>query len=188
MHIAVSSMRTSTVPGHPRPSPLVQPILRPPLPAETPILIEIAVSTGLFTLDEAEGLLGGVLRSLHAGELGAEHHVRVWSPSPDAAPAGWTYFSPDTFAPGVWNLWWIGVAPSHHGAGGGDALLSAAEAAVTAAGARLLVIETSALPPLARARAFYERRGYLNCGQVPDFYGAGDDKIIFARPMVAAVG
>jgi hypothetical protein len=50
-------------------------------------------------------------------------------------------------------------------------------------GGRLLIIETSALPPTARARRVYERRGFSAWGRVPDFYGDGDDKMIYAARM-----
>ena len=85
----------------------------------------------------------------------------------------------------VWNLWWIGVTPDRQGEGGGVALLHRAEADARAAGARLLVVETSALEPLARTREFYRRQGYQQCGTVPDFYAPGDGKVIFAKSLVA---
>lgn len=61
--------------------------------------------------------------------------------------------------------------------------MDAVEREVRARGGRLLIIETSALPPTARARRFYERRGYAACGRIPDFYGDGDDKVIYAARM-----
>jgi ribosomal protein S18 acetylase RimI-like enzyme len=111
--------------------------------------------------------------------------VSVWSEAAASSPLGWTYYAPDDHAPSVWNLWWIGVAPALHGTGIGRALMGAIERSVQAAGGRLLVIETSALPALARTRRFYERLGYARCGEVPDFYSDGDGKVIFARRVVA---
>ncbi len=81
--------------------------------------------------------------------------------------------------------WWIGVDPANQGRGGGDALNDAVEAAVIAAAGRVLVIDTSALPPLARARTFYTKRRYAECERVSDFYGVGDDKVIFAKRISA---
>ncbi len=156
-------------------------MLRFPLPAETRVLLSIATETGLFAPEEAATLLGGVLDAFHAGQLGEGHVVQLWTPDREHAPVGWVYFAPDSHAEGVWNLWWIGVSPPHHGRGAGQALLDAVESAVASASGRLLVIETSALPSLARARAFYRKRGYAECGRVPDFYGVGDDKVIFAK-------
>ncbi len=46
------------------------------------------------------------------------------------------------------------------GQGVGEALLAHAELRAVTAGARLLIVETSALPALARARRFYGKHGY----------------------------
>ena len=164
----------------------VQGMLRPPLAFETPALVALAVSTELFQPHEAQALLGETLDAFHAGQLGEGHSVGVWDEGQDRTALGWTYFAPDAHADGVWNVWWIGVAPSHHGRGVGRALLGAVEARVQAAGGRLLVIETSALPALARTRRFYERCGYAVCGRVPDFYADGDAKVIFAKRVTSA--
>lgn len=160
-------------------------MIRAVRPTDTPALLDLACATGLFQPADAQALLGGVLDALHAGQLGAGHAALLWAPHDEAPAGGWVYFAPDAHADGVWNLWWIGVRPEHHGHGGGAALLDAVEAAVTEQGARVLIIETSALPPLARARRFYAQRGYTECGRVPHFYGVGDDKIIFARTLSA---
>lgn len=160
-------------------------MLRTVRPVDTPALLSIACATGLFEPAEASALLGGVLDALHAEQLGPGHAAQLWAPTDASAPAGWVYYAPDAHADGVWNLWWIGVRPEDHGCGGGDSLLDAVEAAVIAEAGRVLVVETSALPLLARARAFYAKRGYVECGRVPDFYSVGDDKIIFAKRMGA---
>ena len=156
---------------------------RPASPTDTPALLDLAVATGLFQPSEAETLLGAVLTALHAGELGDGHAVLVSAPAAADPPQGWVYFGPDSHSDGVWNLWWIGVAPTAQGRGIGDALLRAVEGAVQAASGRVLVIETSALPQLAQTRAFYTRRAYVECGRIPDFYASGDDKVIFTKRL-----
>lgn len=159
-------------------------MLRLPLPSDTAALLEVAVATGLFLPAEAEVLLGEVLASYHRGALGADAHVLVWAKGSGEPVEGWTYFAADAHAAGVWNVWWIGAMPARHGHGVGQALLQAAEAHARHAGGRLVIIETSALEGTARARAFYEREGYTECGRVPDFYGEGDAKVVFVKRIV----
>lgn len=155
--------------------------ITPVHPTDQNALIQLAVATGLFTEAEATDLLGGVLAAHWAGELPPGHQVAACRADLASAPLGWCYFAPDDHADGVWNLWWVGVAPAHHGTGVGARLLDHVEAAVKAAGGRLLIIETSDGDGLARARRFYQGRGYRPCGCIPDFYAEGEAKLVFAR-------
>lgn len=148
-------------------------------------LLTVATRTELFSSEDAEGLLGGVLDGLAAGALAEGSIACASRPAAQAPVNGWTYLAPDDHAAGVWNLWWLGVDPDAHGSGAATALLRRAEAHALERGARLMIIETSSLDAQARARRFYAREGYAIVGQVPDFYGAGDDKIIFWRRLAS---
>src|SRR5512135_304767 len=105
-------------------------------------LLAIATRTGLFSAEDAEGLLGGVLDALAAETLAEGSVALTCRVTPDAAASGWTYLAPDDHAGGVWNLWWLGVNPDAHGSGVATALLRHAEAHARARGARLMIIGT----------------------------------------------
>ncbi|MFO0950195.1 MAG: GNAT family N-acetyltransferase [Isosphaeraceae bacterium] len=163
-------------------------MIRPAVEEETPALVALGEATGIFGPGEAEGLLGGVLNALHAGQLGQGHQAHVWVESPGATPAGWVYFAPTPNAEGIWDLWWIGAAPARQGQGVGSELLGFVEDHAREAGGRLLLIETSSQPALEPTRRFYARRGYVECGRVPDFYGEGDAKVIFVKRLRSRAG
>jgi ribosomal protein S18 acetylase RimI-like enzyme len=162
-------------------------MFRPAAQTETPALIALAAATGIFQPQEAEALLGGVLDEFHAGRLGEGHQVRVWA-EPTGDPSGWVYFAPTPKADRVWDLWWIGVAPQRQKVGVGTRLLRAVEDHVRTAGGRLLVVETSSRQAFDPVRRFYRDRGYTECGTVPDFYGEGDGKVIFAKRLSDRTG
>lgn len=161
-------------------------IIGPVQEHEREALLGLAVGTGLFTSEDAEGLLGCVLDSLAAGELPEGHAAIACRQAHDGTAIGWSYFAPDPYAEKVWNIWWIGVSPSHFGRGIGQAILSTIEQAAAAVGARVIVIETSDQAPLARARNFYLKLGYEERGRIPDFYAEGDSKVIFSRTLAGA--
>jgi GNAT superfamily N-acetyltransferase len=158
-------------------------MIRQAIPTDTDALIALAADTGIFRPGEAEELLGGVLTEFHAGRLGSGHQVWVSVAGPDGPPVGWVYFAPAAKADGVWDLWWIGVAPGRQKSGTGGELLAFVEDQVRTAGARVLVIETSSAPSFAPVRQFYLNRGYSDCGTIPDFYADGDGKVTFAKRM-----
>lgn len=162
-------------------------VIEPVELVERVALLNIALQTGLFAPNEAEALLGSTLDGLADGSLPDTHRAVVCRRAPTGEALGWSYFAPDAYAEGVWNIWWIGVAPDHHGSGAAQALLSHIEKAIAQSGGRIIVIETSDQQPLARARQFYVKFGYSECGRVPDFYGNGDAKVIFARSIASAV-
>eukprot|EP00968_Pinguiococcus_pyrenoidosus_P029461 scaffold8583_cov296-Pinguiococcus_pyrenoidosus.AAC.1 len=156
--------------------------LRAPLPSESAALLDVAVQTGVFQPDEAAELLGSTLHSYHSSELGENHEILVAADAADV-PRGWCYFAPTPAAEGVWDLWWIGVSPDVQGTGLGKQLMQAVHDRALEASARVLVVETSSQPLFERTRRWYERQGFTKCGQVPDFYAMGDDKVIFAKTL-----
>jgi ribosomal protein S18 acetylase RimI-like enzyme len=159
-------------------------MLRSPRETETDDLLKLAVSTGLFSPEEADALLGETLGQWHAGKLPAGHAATVAADAGDKA-LGWSYFAPDPNAGGVWNLWWIGCRPDAFGSGVGRALLAEFESVAHRAGARILIVETSSSSQLDRARRFYAREGYAQRGDIPNFYGPNDNKLIFVKEIAA---
>jgi ribosomal protein S18 acetylase RimI-like enzyme len=160
--------------------------IEPVTPQDRNLLLRLAIRTKLFSTEEAESLLGGVLDGLADGSLPEGHQAASYHPTKNESAIGWCYFAPDDHADEVWNLWWIGVDPDNHGAGTGQALLKYVEEKVVSAGGRLLIIETSDSPALARARGFYTRAGYQECGRVPSFYTENEAKVTFARRLTGA--
>jgi ribosomal protein S18 acetylase RimI-like enzyme len=161
-------------------------LFRTACPSESTALVSLAESTGIFNPHEAQDLLGGVLEELHAGRLGRGHQAHVWVANSTSPVEGWIYVAPTEHADGVWNVWWIGVAPKCQGRGIGDALLKFAEDQAFSAGGRLLLIETSSLPTFDPVRRFYSKRGYAECGRVPDFYADGEAKVIYFKRLPRA--
>lgn len=158
-------------------------IITPVQQNEKEVLLSLAVSTGLFTPEDAASLLGGVLDSLAAGELPEGHAAIACRESGDGKVMGWSYFAPDPYADGVWNVWWIGLSPDYYGCGAGQLMLSYIEQKAVTSGARVMVIETSDQAALERARSFYLKHGYAERGRIPDFYAEGDAKVIFSRSL-----
>jgi ribosomal protein S18 acetylase RimI-like enzyme len=156
-------------------------IIEPVQASEKAALLALAVDTGLFSAEDAEGLLGTIVDSFSNNELPSQHAVVVCRDFQGGPVVGWSYFAPDHYAEDVWNVWWIGVAPKRHGTGPGRALLSFVEKAVAEARGRVIVIETSDQDFLSCARKFYTKAGYNERGRIPDFYSKDESKVIFSR-------
>ena len=94
---------------------------------------------------------------------------------------GWACYGPRALTTGVFDLYWIAVAPEARRAGVGRRLLEASEAAACAAGGRMLVAETSGTPQYQATRQFYLGTGYAGEATIRDFYRPGDDLVIFIK-------
>ncbi len=154
-------------------------MIRPVAPADTDPLMAIAKASGLFSHEELAEV-GGMLAAHFAGELGEDHH---WITDDDDGPAAVAYFAPEPFADGVWNLYLLAVVPSQQGSGRGAAIVSHVEEQAASRGARIVLIETSGLPRFEKTRTFYAKCGYDEEARIRDYYGAGDDKIVFWKKL-----
>ena len=151
-------------------------VVRPIEPDDEVKVIALLAATGLFSADELAEI-GAMLAAHFANGLGAGHDWLV--DVTEGAVAGVAYYAPERMASGAWNLYLIAVHPDRQGRGRGAALLSHVERALSATGARLLLIET--LAEYERQLAFYRRCGYEEEARIRDFYAAGADKIVFRK-------
>jgi ribosomal protein S18 acetylase RimI-like enzyme len=154
-------------------------MIRPTTPEDTAAILALAVSSGLFppdATDEVAAVLAGSL----AGENGPDH---VWLTDDDGGPVGVAYYAPERLTEGTWNLYMLAVHPERQRQGRGAALVRHVEHALAARGARLLLIETSGLGSFERTRAFYRALGYDEEARIREFYKAGDDKVVFRKPL-----
>ncbi len=143
--------------------------------ADIPRLVEITRDCGVFRPDEV-AVAEEVLTAADAGEdyeaTVAEVHDRL---------VGWAVHGLTPLTDATYDLYWIAVDPACQGRGIGTALLKHVERRVADCGGRWVTVETSSLPPYARARALYERGGYEQVGWIPDFYAPGDARVMYAR-------
>lgn len=154
---------------------LTLPLLRNLTAADRGRIAEITRAVGVFRDAEVPVALevfdGAVAGSPDYLALGAEHEGRL---------AGWICWGPTPCTLGTYDLYWMAVEPSLHGAGLGSALLQAMEQRLAGV-ARLVVVETSGRPAYAATRGFYEARGYRAASRIPDFYAPGDDQVVYTK-------
>ncbi len=96
-------------------------------------------------------------------------------------PVGYMTWGPTPLAEGAYDLYWMAVAPSEQGKGRGKELVRWLEAEVGRRNGRVIIIETSSQPKYHGTRRFYIDLGYQEVARVPDFYRAGDDRVIYAK-------
>jgi ribosomal protein S18 acetylase RimI-like enzyme len=83
----------------------------------------------------------------------------------------------------TYDLYWIAVDPSCHGAGIGSALLEHCEHRIAASGGSLIVVETSSLPKYEPTRRFYRRHRYDETARLRGYYAPDDDLVIFTKHL-----
>lgn len=84
---------------------------------------------------------------------------------------------------GTWNLLLIAVRASHQGRGIGSRLTRHIEETLVNRDGRTLIVETSSLPDFDRTRQIYATLGYIEVARVPEFYAAGEDKVVFWKKL-----
>lgn len=173
---------TPTGHGHPASAdpPDTEIVLGPLEPSYRGPVETLLRATDVFREDEILVALE-VLDSYFA-RPGQDYHA-VGAFTPGGKLLGYSVYGPTPCTLGTWDLYWIAVSPAAQGAGVGTVLLQEAEGRLTRSNARLLIIETSSRPPYDPTRAFYLKRGYREVARIPDFYEAGDDRVIYAKNL-----
>lgn len=154
--------------------------IRPTVLADAAALKVVLDATELFPSELLDDML--------TGSLNGDRPDEYWLTVDDGGPVGFAYYVPERMTQGTWNLLAIAVHPERQERGHGAALMRHVEATLTAAGERILLVETSGLPAFERTRSFYRHLQYEEEARIRDFYEAGDDKIVFRKALPDARG
>jgi ribosomal protein S18 acetylase RimI-like enzyme len=95
--------------------------------------------------------------------------------------AGYMTWGPTPLAEDAYDIYWMAVAPSEQGKGRGKELVRWLEDDIRRRDGRVIIIETSSQPKYLGTRQFYIDLKYKEVARVPDFYRAGDDRVIYAK-------
>ena len=105
----------------------------------------------------------------------------------DSKMLGYVCFGPTPLTESTFDLYWIAVDKSKHRGGVGKKLLKFAEEEIARRGGKMLLVETSSQETYDGTIQFYEKTGYELVGKIKEYYKPGDDKLIFAKKVEAAV-
>ncbi len=144
---------------------------------------DLAVVNEMFAPDEL-GDFTQMFRGAVDGDLAG--HQWFVATTPEDGVVGAAYVAPEPFADRVWNLYFLAVRPADHGRGTGTDLVAYVESLLREAGeatARVLVVETSSTGQYAATRAFYLARGFDEEARIREYYGPGDDKVVFWKKL-----
>ncbi len=154
-------------------------MIRPMQAGDKAPVLGLIRATGFFTAAEvgvAEELMDAYLDQPDQKDYGV-----VVVENDQGAPAGYMTWGPTPLAEDAYDLYWMAVAPSEQGKGRGKELVRWLEAEVGRRNGRIIIIETSSQPKYHGTRQFYIDLGYKEVARVPDFYRAGDDRVIYAK-------
>jgi len=137
---------------------------------------DVIDTLGLFPGDMLDEMAEPFLTGMAADDL--------WCVDMDAQIVlGLVYCSQERMTDGTWNLLLIAVRESEQGQGVGSRLTRRLEQTLSQRNGRVLIVETSALPDFDRTRAVYNRLDYVEVARIPEFYAAGEDKVVFWKRL-----
>ncbi|OGQ95988.1 MAG: hypothetical protein A2521_14385 [Deltaproteobacteria bacterium RIFOXYD12_FULL_57_12] len=139
------------------------------------------------TFNQAELLVARELLDDALTKPESDYHILCAADTADTV-VGYICFGAIPMTDHRYDLYWIAVDPGCGRQGIGGLLLRHMEDAITAHGGGRIYIDTSSTPPYEAARAFYQAHGFRVAAVLHDFYRQGDDKVIFMKEVVTALG
>lgn len=155
--------------------------VRPELqPTDLEAIRRIVDSTGFFNPAESRIAVELAETRLARGEASGYHFLFA---DLEGAPVAYACYGPIDGTVGSFDLYWIAVEQQHRRRRLGRLLLDETERLIRAAGGRRIYIETSNKAQYAPTREFYVRCNYQRAAVLDDFYGPGDDKVIYVKVL-----
>jgi len=154
-------------------------MIRPMEARDKGAVVGLVRATGFFT--EAEVGVAEELMDVYLGRPEQQDYHVVVVEDDAKKVAGYMTWGPTPLAEDAYDLYWMAVAPAEQGRGRGKELVRWLEAEVGRRNGRVIIIETSSQPKYHGTRRFYIDLDYKEVARVPDFYRAGDDRVIYAK-------
>ncbi|MCR8922469.1 GNAT family N-acetyltransferase [Dasania sp. GY-MA-18] len=146
---------------------------------------QLVTDTGFFSPQEVAIAVELVEQHLQQGSASGYFFLFADDHAQPQQLRGYSCYGPIPQIDNSFDLYWLAVAPSQQGLGLGKQLLQSTESLVQAAAGQSLIIETSGREQYLPTRRFYEAMAYRISEQIRDFYGPGDDKIIYRKDFFA---
>ena len=132
-------------------------------------------------IDQVELFPSELLDDMFCTNPDDSEQSEFWLTYDDSAPVAIAYCAPEPMADGTWNVLLIAVHPDRQSEGIGAQIMSFVEQKLSAQGVRVLLVETSGTDHFIKIRSFYKQLGYHEEARIREYYGVGDDKIIFHK-------
>lgn len=155
--------------------------LRPLRATDRDDLKRILDRTGAFSAAEIRVALE--LIDLAVGRPGQTDYCFQCIEDSEGTLAGYMCYGEVPLSDRCWDLYWIAVDPVRQTRGLGGELIRHMETDLKERRARKIFIETGGKASYGATRRFYESNGYAEIARLPDFFAAGDDKVIFGKDI-----
>jgi ribosomal protein S18 acetylase RimI-like enzyme len=143
---------------------------------------EILTSSGYFYKEEIAIGVELVEERLNKGISSGYHFLFA---EEDGRVTGYTCFGEIACTKGSFDLYWIAVDNKVRRSGIGKKLLTLSEKKIAEMGGKRIYVETSNRKQYESTRVFYLKCRYYVDAILKDFYGTGDDKVIFVKVLGA---
>lgn len=135
-------------------------------------------------LDSIDLFPSEMLEEMTADYFSNPETAEIWFTTlEDKQPISLGYCAPEKLTEGTYNLYAIGVRSDLQGKGIGGKMMGYLENYLKENGHRILIVETSGTEDFRLTRKFYENLDYAKEAVIRDFWGEGDDKVIYWKKL-----
>jgi len=136
--------------------------------------------TGFFS-DAEVGIALELVDEFIAQGTKSGYHFLVHEPSTELL--GFSCYGPIPGTASSYDLYWIAVHRQHQRKGLGNVILVETEARIRALGGTRVYAETSGRDLYHPTRSFYDGNGYTLEARLKNYYGPGDDQVIYGKVL-----
>lgn len=154
-------------------------VIRKPAPHDRAGLEAALRSDGTFRADEIAVALELIDSAL---QREGDYRLRI-AEVERSAIAGYICFGPTPMTASTYDLYWVVTHAEWRGRGIARALIAAMEAELREGGGTAIRVETSQTEGYGAARNLYIACGYPQAARFAEFYGPGDDLIVYYKRL-----